>query len=199
MYKVSYLERLKKALTKLPSIGEKSAERITHFLLNNREVATLIVEALLDTLEHIKFCKRCHTFSEEDLCEICKDTTREKVLCIVEKPEDVLLLEKVLESRWYYHITGGVLSPINNKTPETLHLTDIPERIQNEHIKEIVLALPPTVEGDTTGYYIRNLIREHKLSIKITRISHGIPRGSELSFQDGQTLKEALEERKELK
>ena len=198
MYRVSYLEKLKKALTKLPSIGEKSAERITFFLLSNREIASEIVEALTDTVEHVKFCKRCHGFSEEDICEICKDTMREKVLCVVEKPEDVILLENVIGRRWYYHITGGVLSPINNRTPENLHINDIPDRVTKEGFKEVVLALPPTVEGDTTGYYIKNLLEEHKTEVKISRISRGIPRGSDLSFQDGQTLREALEERKEL-
>ena len=198
MYRVSYLEKLKKALTKLPSIGEKSAERITFFLLTNKEVASEIVDALTDTVEHVKFCKKCHGFSEDDICEICKDTTREKILCVVEKPEDVILLENVIGRRWYYHITGGVLSPINNRTPETLHINDIPKRVREEGFKEVVLALPPTVEGDTTGYYIKNLLKEQKLEVKISRISRGIPRGSDLSFQDGQTLKEALEERKEL-
>ncbi len=198
MYRVFYLEKLKKALTKLPSIGEKSAERITFFLLSNKEVATEIAEAIKDATEHVKFCNKCHAFSEEELCEICRDPSREKVLCVVEKPEDVILLERVMGKKWYYHITGGVLSPINNKTPETLYIHDIPKRVKEDGFKEVVLALPPTVEGDTTGYYIRNLLKEHNLNVKITRISRGIPRGSDLSFQDGQTLKEALEERKEL-
>ncbi len=182
---------------KLPSIGEKSAERITYFLLSNKEIASEISNALTETIENVRFCKKCHGFSEQDICEICQDTTREKVLCVVEKPEDVMLLEEVLGKKWYYHVIGGVLSPMNNKTPETLYINDIPSRVKNDGIKEVVLALPPTVEGDTTGYYIRNLLKEHKLNVKITRISHGIPRGSDLSFQDGQTLKEALEERKE--
>ncbi len=198
MFRVSYLEKLKKVLTKLPSIGEKSAERITFFLLSNREIAAEIANALTDTIEHVKFCKRCHGFSEGDICEICSDSMREKILCVVEKPEDVILLENVIGRRWYYHITGGVLSPINNRTPETLNINDIPDRITKEGIKEVILALPPTVEGDTTGYYIKNLLKERKIDIKLSRISRGIPRGSDLSFQDAQTLKEALEERREL-
>lgn len=198
MYKISYLDRLKSALTNLPSIGEKSAERITFFLLSNREIAEEIINALSDTIKNVQFCKNCHGFSDGEICHICEDTLREKVLCIVEKPEDVILLEKVLGRKWYYHVTGGVISPANNKTPDDLHLKDIPERIKKEHILEVVLALPPTVEGDTTGYYIKGLIEQEGLKVKISRISRGIPRGSDLSFQDGQTLKDALMERREL-
>ncbi len=198
MYRVSYLERLKSALIKLPSVGEKSAERIAFFLLSNRDTAEEIINALTDTLKNVMLCKNCHGFSEEEICEICKDELREKILCVVEKPEDVILLEKVLGRKWYYHVTGGVISPANNKTPENLYLKDIPERIKREKIIEVVLALPPTVEGDTTGYYIKNLIEQEGIEIKISRISRGIPRGSDLSFQDGQTLIDALTERKEL-
>ncbi len=198
MYRISYLDKLKSALTKLPSIGEKSAERITFFLLSNPEIADEIATALKDTIENVKFCKICHGFSDQEICDICRDTLREKILCIVEKPEDVMLLERVLDKKWYYHVTGGVISPVNNKTPDNLYLNDIPERIKKEGFVEIVLALPPTVEGDTTGYYIKGLLERSKINIKISRISRGIPRGSDLSFQDGQTLKEALMERKEL-
>ncbi len=198
MYKISYLDRLKSALTKLPSIGEKSAERITFFLLSNREIAEEIINALSETVENVRFCEKCHGFSDEEICHICRDTLREKVLCIVEKPEDVILLERVLGRKWYYHVTGGVISPANNRTPDKLNLKDIPKRVKEENFAEIVLALPPTVEGDTTGYYIKGLIEQEGLKVKISRISRGIPRGSDLSFQDGQTLIDALMERKEL-
>ncbi len=195
MFKISYLEHLIDSLKKLPSIGQKSAERISFYLLSHREALKEVIEGLNDAQENAKFCKICHGFSQEDICPICKDTKRENVICVVEKPQDIFLLDEILPGKFRYHVIGGLISPITDITPDKLHIHDLVDRVKKEHVKEIILAISPSVEGETTSYYIKDLLKD--TGVRLTRISYGIPRGSDISFQDGFTLRESISDRHE--
>jgi len=136
-------------------------------------------------------------YTDEDPCPICRDPKRDSsLLCVVERPQDVFLLEKIGFFNGKYHVLGGVISPLDNVSPEDLSIADLVERIEREGIIEVILALSPTVEGDTTAYYIADLLKPR--GIKVTRIARGLPTGSDLSLSDVTTLKEALLGRRKL-
>ncbi len=181
----------------MPGIGERSSSRIVFYLLRDRDVLDELKSAL-ELADELKFCSVCHTITDVDPCPICSDPERENgVLCVVERPEDVFLLEKTGSFRGRYHVLGGVISPINNVKPEDLHINDLIERVEKESVREIIVALNPTVEGDITAHYLADLLAP--LGVKITRIARGLPTGSDLALADETTLKEAIEKRTELK
>jgi len=197
MWVPSSLLNLVEALKKLPGIGQRSAERIAFYLLRERNQLEELKKALEEARENLTFCSVCHVITDEDPCPICKDPKRDSsLLCVVERPQDVFLLEKIGFFNGKYHVLGGVISPLDNVSPEDLSIADLVERIEREGIKEVILALSPTVEGDTTAYYIADLLKPR--GIKVTRIARGLPTGSDLSLSDVTTLKEALLGRREL-
>ncbi len=197
MWVPSSLLKLIEALKKLPGIGQRSAERIAFFLLRNREGLDELIEALGEAGQNLKFCSICHGLTDEDPCPICSDPGRDKtVLCVVEEPQDVFLLEKLDFFKGRYHVLGGVISPIDNIGPEDLTISHLVERVEREGVREVILALNPTVEGDTTAYYIADLLKPR--NVKVTRIARGLPTGSDLALTDVTTLKEALLGRREL-
>jgi recombination protein RecR len=186
------------ALSKLPGIGPRSAERIALHLVQAesggvQQLAAVIVHAR----ERVRFCEQCGALTENATCDTCSDARRDaSLVCIVERPVDILSIEKSATFRGKYHVLGGKLSPVNGVDPENLRISELEQRLAREPIREIVLALGTDVEGDATSYYLaKHLARE---GLKITRIAHGLPAGSGLEFADELTLSRALEGRREL-
>ncbi|HOP33178.1 MAG TPA: recombination mediator RecR [Candidatus Hydrothermia bacterium] len=195
----SSLKKLIENLKKLPGIGERSGFRIAYFLLKDRDTLENLIESLREVNERVKLCKICHGFSEDtDICPICTDERRNSgVLCIVERPEDVNIIESVQGLGWKYHVIGGVLSPVRGISLDKLNIFDIRDRIRKENIKEIVMALSPDVEGDATISYILQLLSD--MEVSISRIAVGLPRGIDITLMDPFTLKESILGRRKLK
>jgi recombination protein RecR len=187
------------ALSKLPGIGPRSAERIALHVVQV-EIGTIkhLAQALLDARDRVQFCEVCGALTEKSPCPICSDPRRDATLvCIVERAVDVLSIEKSATFRGKFHVLGGKISPLNGVQPEDLRIADLEKRLQNEAIKEIVIALGTDVEGDATSFYLaKRLARE---GLAITRIAHGLPAGTGLEFADELTLSRALEGRREMK
>ena len=181
---------------KLPGIGEKTAERLALSTLEiDSEVLDLFSETLKNVKTKIKRCNKCNNLSEEDLCEICKMTNRDvNTICVVEDVENVMIFEKVGTYRGLYHVLDGLISPLDGINPSDINISSLIERIKKEDIKEIILALKPSIEGETTSLYISKLLE--KEDVKITKIAHGIPIGVDMEYIDTLTLEMALEDRK---
>jgi recombination protein RecR len=185
-------------LSKLPGVGPRSAERLALYLVQTDPGAVrLLADAMLEARERVRFCEICGALTETSTCEICSDSRRDAALvCLVERPVDILSVEKSGTFRGKYHVLGGKISPLNGVEPEDLRISELERRIPQEGIKEIVMALGTDVEGDATSFYLaKRLTREGLL---ITRIAHGLPAGSGLEFADEITLSRALEGRREL-
>ena len=187
--------RLMHELNKLPGIGPKSAERLTHFLLAaDREDVLALAEALKDVKEKIHPCRQCFNLAENDLCAICADPRRDaSIICVVEQPKDVASLERASIFRGVYHVLQGRLAPLDNVGPEKLTLDALVRRVQRGGVREVILATNPTLEGDGTALYISNLLGES--GVKLTRLARGVPSGSVLEFANNQMLADALEGR----
>jgi len=186
------IEALIEALRCLPSVGPKSAQRMTlHLLERDRQGGAKLAEAIKVALERVQRCKRCRNFSELDECELCSDGKRDHgLLCIVETPGDVMALEQSGSFRGIYHVLMGHLSPIDGIGPEEIGLDALQQRFRDEPITEVILATNPTVEGEATAWYIAERARE--AGIRVTRIAHGVPLGGELEYVDASTLAHAL-------
>jgi recombination protein RecR len=189
------VDRLMQELNKLPGIGPKSAERLTHFLLAaERQEVLALADALRDVTEKIRPCRQCFNLAEGDLCAICADPRRDPaVICVVEQPKDVTSLERAQSFRGVYHVLQGRLAPLDNMGPEKLTLDALVRRVQRGGVREVILATNPTLEGDGTALYISNLLGES--GVKLTRLARGIPSGSVLEFANNQMLADALEGR----
>lgn len=180
---------------KLPGIGEKTAERLALSTLQmDDDILNLFSTSLKNVKIKIKRCKKCNNLCEEDLCEICKNNNRDKkTLCIVEDPKNVIIFEKVGTYNGLYHVLDGLISPLDGINPEDININSLIDRIKKENIEEIILALKPSIEGETTSLYISKLLE--KENIKITKIAHGIPIGVDIEYIDALTLEMALEDR----
>ncbi len=191
------LQQLIQAFNRLPGIGKKTATRLAfHILKSNREQALELARAIQRVKTEIRQCSICFNITESDPCPICQDPLRDKsVICVVESPEDVLLIERTNEFKGLYHVLGGVLSPLDGVGPEDLRIKELLNRLTPE-IKEVILALNPSTEGEATAIYLARLIKP--LNIKITRLARGVPLGSSLEFVDELTLSRALQSRDEL-
>ena len=186
------------ALSKLPGIGPRSAERIALHLVQAESGAVKhLAEVLLDARERVRFCEVCGALTERSPCAICADPRRDaSLVCVVERPVDIISFEKSGTFRGHYHALGGKISPLNGIQPEDLRVGELERRLAHGPIKEIVMALGTDVEGDATSYYLaRRLARP---DLKITRLAHGLPAGTGLEFADELTLSRALEGRREL-
>ncbi len=186
------------ALGKLPGIGPRSAERIAlHLVQGEKTEVQHLAETLTTARDRIRTCTVCGILTEMDPCAICNDSRREETLiCLVERPTDILSLEKSGTYRGKYHVLGGKISPLNGVEPEDLRIAELEKRLGTEPIREIVIALGTDVEGDATSHYLaKRLARE---GLKITRIAHGLPAGSGLEFADELTLTHALAGRREM-
>ncbi len=185
-------------LSKLPSIGKKSALRLALFLLKSQpdEVDNL-VKAILDLKRKIKFCKICGNISVEDECEICSNPKRDrKIICVVEEASDIIAIEKTNEYNGLYHVLGGVLDPLKGVGIESLNFASLLTRIENEEVKEILLALNPDAEGEATSIYLARQLKAR--GVKVSRIARGLPIGGDLEFADEATIGRALINRTEL-
>ncbi len=194
------LEDLIKEFKKLPSIGRKTSERLIFYLLNQdgREIESLI-EALKN-LEQISTCSRCFNFAQGELCSVCQDESRDqKTICVVSRPQEILKIEKTREYNGLYHVLGGLISPVEDVDPQDLRIKELMERLQDEQVskvREVILALDPKVEGETTAMYLAKKIKP--LEIKISRLAHGVPVGRDIEFADQVTLSQALKGRVEI-
>jgi recombination protein RecR len=179
-------------LSKLPGIGKKTAQRLAIFVLKSEtQQVENLVNAIRDLKLKLKFCSRCFNLSEEELCNICKSDKRDKsVICVVEEASDVIAIEKTHEYKGLYHVLGGVLSPLAGVTPDSLHIRELLKRFETEEIKEVILALNPDTEGETTSLYLAKLMKP--LGINITRIARGLPIGGDLEFADEATIGRAI-------
>lgn len=189
------LQNLIECFKKLPGIGEKTAERLALSTLDiDEDIVNLFSKSLKDIKKKIKRCSRCNNFSEDELCEICKNKNRNgKIICVVEEPKNVILFEKLNIFDGTYHVLDGLISPINGINPEDINIESLIQRVKKEKIEELILALKPTIEGETTSLYISKLLEKEK--VKITKIAHGIPLGADIDYVDSLTLEMALENR----
>jgi recombination protein RecR len=179
-------------LNKLPSIGKKTAQRLALYILkNDREYVDRLTNAMIDVKEKIHFCSICFNLATEEICSICANPKRDKsLICVVEEASDIIAIEKTNEYNGLYHVLGGVLNPLDGIGPDTLKIAELLNRIKDGGIKEIVLALNPDAEGDSTSLFIAKLITPY--GIKITRIARGLPIGSNLEYADEATIGRAF-------
>ena len=197
-YYAKPLNRLIGELSKLPGIGGKTAQRLAfHILSMDDRDAMSLAEAIMEAKQNMKYCSVCGNLTDEDPCAICKDQTRDKsMICVVESPKDVIAMEKIKEYRGYYHVLHGAISPIDGVGPNDINLQSLITRLQDEAVKELIIATNPTIEGEATAMYIARLIKPS--GIKVSRIAHGIPVGGDLEYADEVTLLKAVEGRREL-
>ena len=202
MYSSKYLELLIEELKKLPTIGQKSAQRLAlHLLRLPKEEAFRLSDAIRVVRERVGFCATCGNFSEQDPCLICMDPQRDPaVLCVVEQPVDVLALERTGHFRGRYHVLGGALSPLDGTHPEDLRIQGLLQRLHprpgETSITEVILATNPNVAGEATALYLSRLLTP--MGVRVTRIARGVPMGSDLEYSDLVTLARALEGRREI-
>jgi|UniRef100_A0A7C3SHR2 recombination protein RecR len=191
------LRRVIRAISKWPGVGEKSATRMALYLLRAPEGEVLeLARAIMELKEQIKLCRRCFAFADQDLCPICADPARNRSqLLVVADPGDLLALEKTGWYSGYYHVLGGLISPLEGIRPEDLRIAELQERIKREGVQEVILALNPTMEGEATTTYLREQLKP--LGVKVTRIAYGLPMGGDIKYADSQTLKESLSHRVE--
>jgi recombination protein RecR len=186
------------ALNRLPGIGPRSAERLAlHLVQSEPGVARLLADAIVQARERIRHCAICGALTESSPCAICADTRRDATLvCVVERPVDILSLEKAGSFRGKFHVLGGRIAPLDGIGPEDLRIAELERRLTQEPIREVVLALGSDVEGDATSFYLAK--RLAGAGVKVTRIAQGLPAGSGLEFADEVTLTRALEGRREI-
>lgn len=192
------VQRLIDELSRLPGIGQKSAQRLAFHLLNIDDPdARRLATAITDMRDQIKVCMRCFNVTAADECSICRDLRRDtSVVCVVERPQDIAVIERTQEFQGRYHVLGGALSPIEGIGPGQLHIEELRRRIVDEAIAELIIATNPTIEGDTTAMY---LARELKpLGVRVTRLASGLPVGGDMDYADEITLGRALAGRMEL-
>jgi recombination protein RecR len=193
----SSLERLITNLSKLPGIGNKTAARLALYLFRApTEYTEALAASIVEVKRDIGFCSMCFNLTDEDPCQICKDPNRDgTVLCVVEEVGDLLALEKAGAYKGRYHVLQGVLAPLDGIGPENLRIKELLERLRREPIKEVILAINPSTEGEATATYIAGLVR--KQGVSVSQIAQGIPMGGDLKYSDAVTLQRAMEGRRE--
>ena len=192
------LDDLIKFFSKLPSLGPRSAKRVVLYLLNNKEnVMFPLLTAMNEGYDKIKHCSICGNLTTDDVCDICADETRNKeIICVVENVADLWAIENTMIYKGQYHILGGTLSATEGRGPNDINIDSLVSRIKNEqNIKEVIIATNPTIEGQTTAFYIADILKEFNL--KITKPAYGIPLGSEFNYLDESTLDIAFKNKKE--
>lgn len=186
------LQRLVKELSKLPSVGEKTATRLAyHLVANDRGLARSLGEALQQAASQVRLCERCFFLSDDSLCSICRVSGRDPaLLCVVEKPVDLIAIERAGEFKGTYHVLHGLWAPLRGQGPDSMKLKELMERVKVEPVKEVIIATGATVEGDATALYIARML--HDAGIVATRPAQGIPKGGELEYADDITLSRAF-------
>ena len=192
------LKDLIESFKKLPGIGEKSAERMALATLElDQEILDTFSSSLKSIKEKIKKCEVCHNYCEDDKCEICKNEGRDKTtICVVEEPKNVILFERVGSYNGLYHVLDGLISPLEGITPDQINIDSLLKRIENGNVKEIIFALKPSIEGETTMQYIKKVLS--KYDVRVSKIPIGIPMGTDIEYIDSMTLELAFEDRKDI-
>lgn len=192
------VSRLIFELSKLPGIGEKTATRLAYFILKQEGTyAQALSSAILGAKQRTQLCERCFTFTDQTVCTLCSSPSRDtSIVCIVERPSDVLAIEQAGIFRGQYHVLHGALSPLDGIGPEELKIKELLGRLKLASFSEIILATNPSVEGEATSIYLSRLLKP--LGVKITQLAHGIPVGGLLEYTDRQTIGQAIQNRREL-
>jgi len=192
------IEKLIERLSKLPGIGRRSAERIINYILDaSKEEIKLLSEAINNVKENVRFCRICHNLSEQELCKICQDDSRKKsIVCVVEKPSDVLAIEKSGNFDGVYHVLMGSISPLEGRGPGDLKIDTLINRIKQENISEVIIATDADTEGEITALHLTKVLKP--LGVKLSRIGLGLPVGSNLEYADSATLSKALQSRRDI-
>jgi recombination protein RecR len=192
------IQRLIDELSRLPGVGQKSAQRLAFHILHVEETdARRLADAIVTMRQQVRLCERCFNVTDSPECSICRDMRRDSSLvCVVERAQDIVVVEKTGEFRGRYHVLGGAISPIEGIGPEQLRMRELVARTAAEEVKEVIVATNPTVEGDTTALYIARILKP--LGVKVTRLASGLPVGGDLDYADEITLGRALSGRREL-
>jgi len=192
------LVRLVEQLQKLPGIGAKGAQRLAfHILKNTRDEAERLCDAIRDVKERVTYCSTCNNITDQDPCTYCTSASRDqRIICVVEEPQNVSVVEKTREFRGLYHVLMGTLSPLQGVGPDDLKIQGLLTRVGNGGVEEVILATNPTVEGEATALYLARLLKP--LGVRVTRIAMGIPVGSDLEYADEVTMTRAMEGRREV-
>ena len=195
---VEPIQRMTDELAKLPGIGRKSAQRLAyHLAAQTQEQVNALARALSQGRESIHLCERCGNYTAGDLCAVCLDPKRrEDLLCVVRDPRDVAAMERMHDYHGLYHVLHGILSPMDGIGPQDIRIRELMDRLQDGQVKELILATNPDIEGEATASYIARLAKP--LGLRVTRIAHGVPVGSDLEYTDEVTLTKAMEGRREL-
>ena len=195
IFSSTLLENAVNEFAKLPGIGKKTALRLVlHLIKQNEKEVSHFSETIAMMRKEIKFCNRCFNISDKDLCNICSNTSRKQdLICVVENIRDVIAIESTQQFNGTFHVLGGIISPLDGIGPEQLNIEPLVSRVKNENIQEIIFALNPNIQGDTTVYYIGRKLKEHP--VKITTIARGIAFGGELEYADEMTLAKSISNR----
>ncbi len=187
-YNSQLLDNAVAELGKLPGIGRKTALRLALHLLRQDEIeAVALGEAIINMRKQIRYCKTCHNISEKDICDICADKSRDSsIICVVENVKDLLTIESTHEHSGLYHVLGGVISPLDGISPSDLEISSLVERVEAGGVKEVILALSPTMEGDTTNFYIARKLAPYDMEISM--LARGVSIGNDLEYTDELTL-----------
>ena len=187
-YPSTLLERAVREFSKLPGIGRKTATRLVlHLLRRNEDEVTSFADSLTTLKRDVKYCKECHSISDNDICPICANPLRDhSTICVVEHIPDVMAVENTMQYRGVYHVLGGVISPMDGVSPGDLHIDSLIKRVADNGVKEVILALSSTMEGDTTNFYIYRKLQQY--DVKLSVIARGISIGDELEYADEVTL-----------
>lgn len=195
---VGPLEELIRVLKRFPGVGEKTATRYAFHMLNaSRDEVQDFIRAIEDVKDKLRLCSKCFHLTDKETCDICSDPRRDSdKICVVETPLDLMAVEKAAHFRGVYHVLHGVLSPLDSIRPNDIRVSELLERVENDRVTEVILALNPTVEGEATASYIRDRLADR--DVAVTRIAYGIPIGGSLEYTDPLTLARSLDNRKKL-
>ncbi|MBE7047952.1 MAG: recombination protein RecR [Ruminococcaceae bacterium] len=197
MYAVP-IAQLIEEFAKMPGVGKRTAERLAYYVLKlSKEEVAVFAQTMMQAKEKITFCPICQCLTDAIPCELCSDSKRDQsVICVVEKPKDVIKIEKTREFKGTYHVLHGVISPMDGIGPEDIRLKELLARIADGSVREVIMATNPNLEGETTAMYVAKMLKP--FNIKVTRLAHGIPVGGDLEYADEVTLTRALEGRHEI-
>ncbi|WCK54604.1 recombination mediator RecR [Aneurinibacillus sp. Ricciae_BoGa-3] len=198
MYYPEPIAKLIDGFMKLPGIGPKTASRLAFFVLGMKEDDVLeLAKALVNAKRQLVYCSVCQNITDVNPCRICTDHSRDRsMICVIQEPKDLIAMEKTREYNGYYHVLHGAISPMDGVGPEDIRIAELLKRLQDEEVKELILATNPTIEGEATAMYISRLVKP--FGIRVTRIAHGLPVGGDLEYADEVTISKALEGRREL-
>ncbi len=192
------LKNLIESFKTLPGIGEKTAERLAFFVINQeKETTDFFANSIVEAKEKIRKCSICNGITDKEVCDLCSNESRnKKVLCVVEDPRSIFIFEKIGTYKGDYHVLDGLISPLDGVDPDDIGIEKLVKRVQSSKYEEIIIAVKPSIEGETTALYIKKIMEG--MSIKVTRIASGVPIGTDMEYIDSMTLERALNDRKEI-